>query len=208
VIVVTDSDIIYNEITSFGGKAMMSCKEHICGSDRIAEAAEQLPDVDIVVNIQGDEPFTKREPLEKLLSVFYAPDAATIDLASLMQRILRPEQIDDPNYVKVVTDQHQMALLFSRSRIPYPRNPQEVVYYEHIGIYAFRRHALIDFYHTAETPLEKAEKIECLRYLERGKKMKMVEVPYMGIEIDTPQDLIEAEKYVNSFSKTINNNEV
>lgn len=196
VIVVTDSGVIYNEITSFGGKAMMSMKEHACGSDRIAEAAEQFPDVDIVVNVQGDEPFTQRAALEKLLAVFSEPEGDSIDLASLMQRIDNSEQIDNPNVVKVVVDQFSRALLFSRSPIPYPRDPQAAIHYRHIGIYAFRRNALLDFYHTSATPLEKAEKIECLRYLESGKRIKMVEVPDMGIGIDTPQDLVDAEDYL------------
>ena len=196
VMVVTDSDIIFNEIVTHGGVAIMSRQEHSCGSDRIAEVAEQLPDIDIIVNVQGDEPFLKKAALEALLSVFSEPGGESIDLASLMQRLIRPEQIDDPNFVKVVTDQYGMALLFSRSRIPYPRNPQDVTYYEHIGVYAFRPHALIEFYHTPMTPLEKVECIECLRYIESGKKMKMVEVYHVGVEIDTPQDLIEAEKYL------------
>ena len=197
VIVVTDSQIIYQEITSFGGKAMMSHQEHACGSDRIAEAAAQFPDADIIVNVQGDEPFTDKAPLEKLLAVFEAPDSETIDLASLMQRIECPEQIDNPNAVKVVVDQNRMALMFSRSRIPFPRDPDGVVYYKHIGIYAFRRNALIEFSRTPITPLERAEKIECLRYLETGKKIKMVEVPCMGVGIDTPEDLLAAEKYLS-----------
>jgi len=196
VVVVTDSEIIYNEITSFGGKAMMSIKEHACGSDRIAEAAELFPDVDLIVNVQGDEPFLERESLEKLLAVFSEPHGESIDLASLMQRIEIPEQIDNPNVVKVVVDKHHRALLFSRSRIPFPRDPQGVIYYRHIGIYAFRRNAIIDFAHTPMTPLEQAEKIECLRYLESGKTIKMVEVSGSGIGIDTPQDLIEAEKFL------------
>jgi 3-deoxy-D-manno-octulosonate cytidylyltransferase len=203
VIVVTDSDIIFKEISACGGKAMMSRKEHACGSDRIAEAAEQFPDVDIIVNVQGDEPFIDKAPLEKLLAVFQEPDGGSIDVASLMQRMFRPEQIDDPNFVKVAVDNNNIALLFSRSRIPYPRDPQDVVYYEHIGVYAFRRQALIHFYHTPATPLEKAERIECLRYIESGKKMKMVEVPYTGVEIDTPQDLIEAEKYLKTINHEI-----
>lgn len=204
VIVVTDNDIIYKEITSFGGKAMMSIKEHACGSDRIAEAAEQFPDVDIVVNVQGDEPFTNRAALEKLLAVFSEPEGESIEVASLMQRIHNSEQIDNPNVVKVVVDQHNRALLFSRSRIPFPRDPDEVIYYKHIGIYAFKRQALIDFSHTPSTPLEKAEKIECLRYLENGKRIKMVEVCSMGIGIDTPQDLIEAENYLRQMNNSLN----
>jgi len=196
VIVVTDSDIIFNEITACGGKAMMSLKEHACGSDRIAEAAERLSPVDLIVNVQGDEPFVERAPLEKLLAVFSEPGGESVDLVSLMHRIDRPEQIDNPNCVKVVVDQNRKALLFSRSRIPFPRDNSDLIYFRHIGVYAFRLQALIEFYHSPETPLEKAERIECLRYLEMGKNIKMVEIPGMGIGIDTPQDLMAAEQYL------------
>ena len=198
VVVVTDSAIIYDEVTSFGGKALMSLKEHSCGSDRIAEAAEHFPDADIIVNVQGDEPFTNKDALEKLLAVFASSEGECIDLASLMQRINNPERIDNPSVVKVAVDQLGRALLFSRSRIPYPREEQESVYFKHIGIYAFRRMALIDFYHTPATPLEKAEKIECLRFLESGRRIKMVEVNDMAFGIDTPQDLIDAQRYLAS----------
>lgn len=196
VYVVTDSDVIFEEILSNGGKAIKSQKEHECGSDRIAEAAEKI-EADIIVNVQGDEPFTKKEPLIKLLEVFEGTDAAEIDLASLMQVLTKVNQIEDPNYVKVVVDQNNFALFFSRSPIPYPRNKAaNSKYYEHIGVYAFRKQALLDFYHTPMTILEDTEKIECLRYLETGKKIKMVETEYMGIEIDTPEDLENAKTFI------------
>jgi 3-deoxy-D-manno-octulosonate cytidylyltransferase len=196
VAVVTDSREIYDEITTHGGKAIMSQRTHESGSDRIAEAAEHI-DADIVVNVQGDEPFTNREPLEKLLAVFHGPDAAAIDLASLMQVMHNPAQINDPNYVKVAVDLNNFALLFSRAPIPYPRDTkQQPTYYEHIGIYAFRKQALLDFYHTPVSPLESIEKIECLRYLEHSKKIKMVITDYMGVEIDTPEDLVNAAKLI------------
>jgi len=198
VVVITDSVTIFNEIIACGGRAMMSLKEHACGSDRIAEAAEQLSDIDIVVNVQGDEPFVQRSHLEKLLAVFSESGSECIDLASLMHRIDDPQQIDNPNCVKVVVNQDHEALLFSRSRIPFPRDFQDVVYYRHIGVYAFRLQSLIEFYHHPITPLEKAERIECLRYLEMGKNIKMVEVSCMGTGIDTPQDLINAERYLTT----------
>ncbi|NSL89484.1 3-deoxy-manno-octulosonate cytidylyltransferase [Chitinophaga sp. Mgbs1] len=196
VMVVTDSDIIYNEIVSHGGKAIMSKKEHESGSDRIAEAVADM-DVDIVVNVQGDEPFTQREPLEKLLQVFEGEAGKNVQVASLMQELHDEASIADPNYVKVAVDKNFNALFFSRSVIPYPRN-QEVkpVYYEHIGIYAFRKQTLMDFTQWPMTPLESAEKIECLRYLENGVPMKMVLTSYMGVEIDTPEDLVKAAKYL------------
>ena len=191
VFVVTDSEIIFNEITNHGGKAIMSLKEHESGSDRIAEAAINL-DVDIIVNVQGDEPFVKREPLEKLLNVF---EDETVEVASLMQVLTDEKLIADPNYVKVVIDKNYNALMFSRSVIPFKRDANiSPTYYEHIGIYAFKKQALINFTNWEMTPLEAAEKIECLRYLENGVQLKMVVTDYMGIEIDTPEDLKKAEK--------------
>jgi len=196
VYVVTDSDVIMEEIIAYGGKAIKSIKEHECGSDRIAEAAEQM-NADIIVNVQGDTPFTKREALEALLAVFDGPGAENIDLASLMQEMHIQQQIDDPNFVKVIVDQQDFALYFSRSVIPYRRDMDVPVnFYEHIGVYAFRRQALLDFYHTPATPLERAEKVECIRYLETGKKIKMVLTDYMGIEIDTPDDLERANELI------------
>jgi 3-deoxy-D-manno-octulosonate cytidylyltransferase len=194
VIVVTDSRIIWSEITTHGGKAVMSKKEHESGSDRIAEAAEDI-DVDIIVNVQGDEPFVKKEPLQHLLNVFTDTDGATVQVASLMQVLKEQRFIDDPNYVKVAVDKSMHSLFFSRSPIPYPRNKTvPITYYEHIGIYAFRKQALLNFTTWPVSPLEEAEKIECLRYLENGIPLKMVVTDYMGIEIDTPDDLERAAK--------------
>jgi 3-deoxy-manno-octulosonate cytidylyltransferase (CMP-KDO synthetase) len=194
VMVVTDSDLIYNEIVNNGGKAVMSKKEHECGTDRIAEAVIDM-DVDIVVNVQGDEPFTQRAPLEKLLKVFEGEEGKKVQVASLMQELKDMVLVEDPNYVKVAVDKNSNALFFSRSVIPYPRNKDiKTVYYEHIGIYAFRKQTLLDFTQMPMTPLESAEKIECLRYLENGISMKMVETSYMGVEIDTPEDLEKAAK--------------
>ncbi len=193
VYVVTDSDIIYEEIISHGGNAKKSKKVHECGSDRIAEAVEFM-DVDIVVNVQGDEPFTAKESLEKVLDVFYGPDAEKIDLASMMSPIQRREEITNPNTVKVIVDKNDYALYFSRSPIPYPRDQgTDTTYYKHKGIYAFRKNALMDFYKLPMLRLEATEKIECLRYLEYGKNIKMVETSTIGVEIDTPEDLIEAK---------------
>jgi len=192
VYVVTDSDIIYDEIIDNGGKAVMSKRNHESGSDRIAEAIVDL-DVDIVINVQGDEPFVKREPLEKLLQVFEGEEGENIQVASLMQVMKEQQFIDDPNYVKVAVDKNMNSLMFSRSVIPYPRSKEPVtVYYEHIGVYAFRKQALLNFTNWEMTPLERTERIECLRYLENGVPLKMVVTDYMGIEIDTPEDLVRA----------------
>ena len=198
VFVVTDSDIIFNEIVSNGGKAIMSIKQHESGSDRIAEAVENL-DVDIVVNVQGDEPFINKEPLAAVLEVFKADTAHEIDLASLMMPISDWGDIENANNVKVIVDQKQFALYFSRSVIPYPRDKEAgVTYYRHIGIYAFRKHALLDFYHLPMQKLEASEKLEQLRYLEYGKKIKMVETSHAGIGIDTPEDLEKARRMMDN----------
>ncbi len=191
VYVVTDSEIIFNEITQHGGNAIMSKRSHESGSDRIAEAVQDL-DIDIVVNVQGDEPFVKREPLEKVIAVFLD---AKVQVASLMQVLTDTTLIQDPNYVKVAVDKNNNALFFSRSVIPYPRSTESpITYYEHIGVYAFQKQALLNFTNWPMSPLEAAEKIECLRYLENGVSIKMVVTEYMGVEIDTPADLIKAAK--------------
>lgn len=194
VFVVTDSDIIFDEITNNGGKAIMSIKEHQSGSDRIAEAVEQV-DCDIVVNVQGDEPFTERDSLQKVLEVFKDDPEKEIDLASLMVEIKDWDEISNPNTVKVIVDQNNFALYFSRSPIPFPRDKEaNARYFKHKGIYAFRKQAILDFAKLPMQFLEATEKIECIRYLEYGKKIKMVETTVEGVEIDTPEDLERAKK--------------
>jgi len=194
VFVVTDSEIIFKEITSNGGKAIMSIREHECGSDRIAEAVEHL-DIDIVVNVQGDEPFTEVASLKKLIQVFKEDTEKQVDLASLMVHITDEEEIKNSNTVKVIVDQNNFALYFSRSPIPFPRATDVgAKYYKHKGVYAFRKEALLDFYRLPMLPLEASEKIECIRYLEYGKRIKMVETDVEGVEIDTPEDLERAKK--------------
>ena len=193
VYVVTDSKIIFDTITDAGGQAIMSIKEHDCGSDRIAEAVADM-DVDIIVNVQGDEPFTDRESLASVLKVFEDDVVKEIDLASLMVRINDWDEINNPNTVKVIIDNRNFALYFSRSPIPFPRDTAiEDIYYKHKGIYAFRKSALMDFHRLPMLPLEAKEKIEAIRYLEYGKKIKMVETKVTGIEIDTPEDLKKAQ---------------
>ncbi|WP_281225200.1 3-deoxy-manno-octulosonate cytidylyltransferase [Flavobacterium aquiphilum] len=194
VFVVTDSDLIFDEIVSNGGKAIKSIKEHESGSDRIAEAVENL-DVDIVINVQGDEPFINKEPLAKVIEVFRNDTDKQVDLASLMCEIKDEADINNPNNVKVVVNQDGFALYFSRSVIPYPREVNVGVrYMKHIGIYAFRKQALLDFYSLPMKSLEASEKLEQLRYLEFGKRIKMVETTHIGIGIDTAEDLEKARK--------------
>ncbi|WP_299108589.1 3-deoxy-manno-octulosonate cytidylyltransferase [uncultured Tenacibaculum sp.] len=198
VYVVTDSDVIYDAIEEVGGKVIKSKKEHETGSDRIAEAVENL-EVDIVVNVQGDEPFIDEVSLRKLIQIFKEDIKSEIDLASLKVHITNKEDIENPNNVKVITDENNLALYFSRNPIPYHRDKDvEVKYYKHKGVYAFRKQALLDFYNLPMTPLESAEKIECIRYLEVGKKIKMVETNVEAIGIDTPEDLEKAIQYLNN----------
>ena len=198
VYVVTDSDIIYKTISNSGGNAIMSKKEHECGSDRIAEAVENI-DVDIVVNVQGDEPFIDELSLSKLIEVFKNDFKKEVDLASLKVEITNKEDIENPNNVKVITDVNNMAIYFSRSVIPFHRDSSiDVKYYKHKGVYAFRKQALLDFYNTPITPLEAAEKIEAIRYQEIGKKIKMVETSVEAVGIDTPEDLEKALKFIKN----------
>jgi len=190
VFVVTDSDIIYDEITRSGGKAIMSKKEHASGSDRIAEAIADM-NVDIIVNVQGDEPFIKKEPLEKIVRLF---DDPSVEVASLMRKISKQEA-DNPNNVKVVTDKSGYALYFSRSSIPFQRDAgSDASYFLHVGVYAYKKEALIKFTLWPQSDLEKIERLEQLRYLENGMRIKMAETVYNNIAIDTPEDLEKAKK--------------
>ena len=201
VFVVTDSEIIFEEISRKSGKAIMSKMEHQTGSDRIAEAVENL-DCDIVVNVQGDEPFVNKEALQKLVEAYENDLNKEISLATLAQEITDDEDIQNPNSVKVNWDIHNFALYFSRSPIPYPRETEfRAKYYQHIGIYAYRKSALLNFTKLPMLQNEKAEKLEQLRYLEYGMKIKVLETSFMGIGIDTPQDLEKA----NAYLKQLNN---
>ncbi len=192
VYVVTDSTEIFKEITNHGGKALYSDTQHACGSDRIAEAATKI-EADIVVNVQGDEPFTSKQVLEKLLTVFAEDEAQEIDLATPMMPLQDDSEIENPNNVKVITDKAGFALYFSRAVIPYPRSKTEkTIYHKHIGIYAFRKHALLDFSRLEMQALEATEKIECIRFLEYGKRIKMIPVNEQNVGIDTPEDLENA----------------
>ncbi len=200
VYVVTDSEIIYDAIKTAGGEVLMSKKEHQCGSDRLAEAAEEL-NADIIVNVQGDEPFIDGPSLQKLVAIYKADTNKKVDVASPMVRIHEEGDVANPNNVKVITDSNNNALYFSRSVIPFPRDKSELtVYYKHVGVYAFRKEALMDFYNHSITPLEAAEKIEAIRYLEMGKTIKMVEIDKPVIGIDTEEDLQRAILYYEKYS--------
>lgn len=192
VFVVTDDDRIENVILQAGGKVIRSRKEHSSGSDRLAEACENL-DVDVIVNIQGDEPFTEKKNLQILLDIFVKDIEKQVDVASLMEPLHEPEEMANPNNVKVVTNKSGDALYFSRAFIPFPRDEKsEGVYFKHIGIYAYRKHALMQFTQLGESMLEKTEKLEQLRYLENGFKIRLAITDTPTIGIDTENDLEKA----------------
>lgn len=199
VIVVTDSDIIFKEITENGGYVLKSKKAHESGTDRIAEAAADI-EADIILNVQGDEPFIDHKALNDLLKVFELKNE-NVQVASIMKPLLEKSYIEDPNRVKVVVDQKMNSLLFSRSVIPYQRdeavNPD---YYQHIGVYAFRKQALLKFTSWPVTVLELSEKIECLRFLEMGIPLKMVITHFDGIAIDAPDDLAKAIRHYENLN--------
>ncbi len=193
VIVVTDSDMIFEEVKKLGGCPVRSILQHESGTDRIAEAAASM-EVDIILNVQGDTPFISKKPLEALLALFEDP---SVQVASLMQEIREEATLHDPNRVKVCVDKNSNSLLFSRSVIPYPRNKSSrATYFEHVGVYAFTKKALLEFTRWPVSPLEDAEKIECLRFLENGVPLRMALTDYIGISIDTPEDLQKAKAFL------------
>ncbi|MFT3902496.1 MAG: 3-deoxy-manno-octulosonate cytidylyltransferase [Niabella sp.] len=195
VYVITDSDIIFNEITSRGGQAVMSRHAHESGTDRIAEAVENM-DVDIIVNVQGDEPFIQAEPLRALVGLF---DNPAVQVASLKRKFTATDDVSNPNAVKVVTSLSGRALYFSRSTVPFNRDAADgVPYYLHVGVYAFRKQALMKFTQLPPAFLEKTEKLEQLRFLSNDIDIYMAETDYRNIAIDTPEDLERASQLLRS----------
>lgn len=191
--VVTDHDQIQTQIQAIGGNVFRSQKQHESGSDRIAEALNTV-DADVVINVQGDEPFQDKQSLEDLVSVFQDP---TIQVASLKTRISEDEA-HNPNFVKVVTDKNGDALYFSRSPIPYNRDKiRDLLYWKHIGIYAYRRETLLAFTGMDKGELEGIEMLEQLRMLESGIKIRMVETKHQPIAIDTAEDLARARRLLD-----------
>ena len=198
VFVVTDSEMIFRLIKKNGGNVFMSSVKHDNGSDRIAEFASKI-NSDLILNVQGDEPFIDKPSLKKLIDIFNNDFQSKIELASLMQPINDKDEIANPNNVKVVVTKDNYAMYFSRSVIPYNGlRDSKIQYYKHIGIYAFRKNSLIDFYNSKSTTLEKSEKLEQLRFLSNGKKIKMVKTDYKGYGIDVIEDLINARKMINA----------
>lgn len=194
IIIATDNEIIAKRVKEFGADCVLTSETHQSGSDRIAEVVKEL-DYDLIINVQGDEPFIQIQPLKELILAF---EDKSISLASLMHKLDSPEEINNPNNVKVVCGINNQALYFSRSPIPFNRdNYADVRYFKHVGVYAYTKKALLEFVNLPMGNLEKIEKLEQLRFLENGYKIKMVETTYKAIGIDTPEDLLEAEKFIN-----------
>mgnify|MGYP003503604581 FL=1 len=187
VVVATDNELVEKAVLDFGGKAVMTSPDHPSGTDRLAEVALMYPDVDVIVNVQGDEPMIPPEVIDRLAEAFNGD--ADLNMAT-MKVVMDEEDYENPAAVKVVTDQQGYALYFSRSLMPYPRNkPEGFKVFKHVGIYAYRRNFLLKYAALAPTPLEKAESLEQLRALENGYKIKVLESDFQGIGVDTPEDL-------------------
>ena len=187
VVVATDSKIVADAVKEFGGKVMMTSPDHPSGTDRLAEVALSYPDIDVIVNVQGDEPMIPPEVIDRLAQAF--ADDKDLNMATL-KTLMGEEDYNNPNAVKVVTDQNGYALYFSRSLLPYPRNRKvDFKVYKHVGIYAYRRSFLLSYAAYEPTPLEQIEGLEQLRVLENGQRIKVLESKFQGIGIDTQEDL-------------------
>lgn len=211
VMVATDSEAILEKVLSFSGKAVMTSSKHLSGTDRVAEVASQL-DYDIIVNVQGDEPLINPQMIDDVVDLLSDSSA---DMGTLTKKIDNPEDIMDPNVVKVVFDKDNFALYFSRSPIPYHREllgsigfnvvvkekslPDDFVMYKHVGIYSYRKEVLLRLSSMRQTRLEEIERLEQLRALENGFKIKVKETIFETIGVDTPEDMERVEEWLNTY---------
>ena len=199
IIVATDSLEISNLIKKNGGEVFISKKEHFSGSDRVSEASGNYKS-DIVINVQGDEPFVKSIDIKKIINFFRDKQNKNIPVVSLIYQTNNPQKINDENFVKVVTDKNDFAMYFSRSKIPFLRNIyKNFSFYIHVGVYGFLSKSITQFSNLKPSKLEKIEMLECIRFIENGHKMKMILIDNPTIGIDTPDDLIKAKKYLESI---------
>ena len=196
VVVVTDSDDIINVLKEFDIKFLKSKEDHNTGTDRIAEFSKKFKS-DIIINVQGDEPFVLKEDLSKIINTFKNDIENKINVISLMTKLISVEEINNPNNVKVVVDKNNNSLMFSRSIIPYKRVENNVNYFKHIGIYAFRNSFLNKFKKFKQTNLELTEMIEALRIIEHGYNIHMIEIDHEQISIDTIEDFNKAKSMLN-----------
>ncbi|MGL5903444.1 MAG: 3-deoxy-manno-octulosonate cytidylyltransferase, partial [Cetobacterium sp.] len=183
VIVATDSKEVFDAVKSFGGEVILTDKNHINGTSRIAEVCERVTEYDVVINIQGDEPLIEADMINSLIDIFKAEN--NLKMATLKHKLINKEDIENPNYVKVVTNKNDYAIYFSRSVIPYPRVENKDIYFKHVGIYGYKREFVLEYSKMESTPLENSESLEQLRVLENGYKIKVLETPYEIIGVDT-----------------------
>ena len=195
IIVATDDERIFNTVKAFGGNVEMTSTSHKCGSDRIREVVNRHPEIDYIVNLQGDEPLIEPSAIDEVARNVIEDSSA--DISTLVRVLTSAEDIDNPNLVKCVRDKNGFALYFSRSKIPYERNPVCGEFYGHLGIYGYKREALIKMTTLAQTPLEKTESLEQLRALENGMKIKTSVVNFVPVGIDTADDLEKFKKIIS-----------
>ncbi|WP_294707720.1 3-deoxy-manno-octulosonate cytidylyltransferase [uncultured Fusobacterium sp.] len=194
VVVATDDERIVDEVKSFGGNVILTRKDHINGTSRIAEVCETYTDYDVIVNIQGDEPLIEPDMINSIIDSFIEDN--TIPMSTLKYKLTDMAEIENPNAVKVVTDKNDFAIYFSRSVIPYPRNLNMDNYYKHVGIYGYKRDFVMEYAKMTSTPLELSESLEQLRVLENGYKIKVLETPYKIIGVDTQEELERVREYI------------
>ena len=197
-LVATDDERILEAVVQDGGKAVMTRKDHPTGTDRLAEVAAKYPDVDLIINVQGDEPLIEPALIDELAAAF--DDDKDLQMATVCTEITDEEEAKNPNNVKVVMDKQGYALYFSRSLLPYPRHAGTPVY-KHIGIYAYKRDFLMQYAKMAETPLEHAESLEQLRALENGYRIKVIKTSYRFVGVDTAEDLAKVNEIYRQMMK-------
>lgn len=201
VVVATDDERIYKEVEKFGGKAILTRKDHENGTSRIAEVCEKYSDYDVIVNVQGDEPLIEPDMINSIIESF--KNDSTISMSTLKYKLDKMEDIENPNYVKVITDKKGYALYFSRSVIPYPRKLDIQNYYKHVGIYGYKREFVIEYAKMEPTPLELSESLEQLRALENGYRIKVMETPYKILGVDTQEELEKVREYIKNNGLTL-----
>ncbi len=209
IIIAVDDTKIYDVVSSFGAKAVMTDKNFNSGSDRIAFVATKIPDAEIIVNIQGDEPFIEGKMIDEAISPFLFDKS--VKVTTLVKKITDIKELKSPSVPKVVFDYNNYALYFSRSIIPHVRDAKTMIemfhsadFYKHIGLYVYKRETLLKFTNLKQTDLEKTEKLEQLRLLEHGIPIKVVETEYDTFSVDTPEDLKKARKYYDRLIKEKN----
>lgn len=200
-VVATDDKRIYDEVISFGGKAIMTSETHPNGTSRIAEVCEKMNDYDVIINIQGDEPLIEADMINSLINTF--KENKDLVMATLKHKLNSKEEIENPNSVKVICDKNNYAIYFSRSVIPYPRKNENISYYKHIGIYAYKRDFVIEYSKMPSSPLEEVESLEQLRVLENGYKIKVLETSHSLIGVDTEQNLQDVIAYIEKNKITL-----